>query len=75
MEYKRTGDTEKFTKRYQEEVLGKLDQIEVLRDLDTLTSPYHVGPKNVVLVCYEKPTDFCHRHLIAGWLGVEIKEI
>ena len=21
------------------------------------------------LVCYEKPSDFCHRHLVADWLN------
>ena len=26
------------------------------------------GGSNVALVCYEKPSDFCHRHLVAGWL-------
>ena len=28
--------------------------------------------------CYEKPSDFCHRHLVADWLnknGVECKEL
>lgn len=32
---------------------------------------------NIVLLCYEKPTDFCHRHLVAQWLienGFECKE-
>ena len=23
---------------------------------------------NIVLICYEKPNDFCHRHLVAKWL-------
>lgn len=25
--------------------------------------------KDVVLLCYEKPTDFCHRQLIAEWIN------
>lgn len=24
---------------------------------------------NVVLCCYEKPGDFCHRHILIKWLG------
>jgi hypothetical protein len=24
--------------------------------------------KDIALVCYEKPEDFCHRHLVAEWL-------
>lgn len=30
------------------------------------------------LVCFEKPNDFCHRHLVAKWFnehGIECKEI
>ena len=23
----------------------------------------------VILLCYEKPTDFCHRHLVADWIN------
>lgn len=33
--------------------------------------------KDVVLLCYEKPTDFCHRHLVATWFNennIECKE-
>ena len=25
--------------------------------------------KDIALCCYEKPTDFCHRHLVAEWLN------
>lgn len=28
--------------------------------------------KDIVLCCYEKPGDFCHRHLLAEWLKDEI---
>ena len=31
----------------------------------------------IALVCYEKPSDFCHRHLVADWFnknGIECKE-
>ena len=24
--------------------------------------------EDIVLICYEKPGDFCHRHLVANWL-------
>lgn len=33
--------------------------------------------KPVCLLCYEKPGEFCHRHLVAEWLreyGVEVEE-
>ena len=38
----------------------------VLTDLDNLASG---GLDKVILLCYEKPTDFCHRHLVADWIN------
>lgn len=36
------------------------------------------GGKDIALCCYEKPTDFCHRHLLSDWIeektGVRIEE-
>lgn len=35
-----------------------------------LTDPYVIVeqiPENSILLCWEKPSDFCHRHLIAKW--------
>ena len=32
---------------------------------------------HIALICYEKPTDFCHRHLVADWFnknGIRCKE-
>ncbi len=26
--------------------------------------------KDIVLLCYEKPDDFCHRHILAEWIKV-----
>lgn len=35
--------------------------------------------ENAILLCYEKPTDFCHRHIVATWieaeLGIKVPEI
>lgn len=25
--------------------------------------------KDIVLLCYERPTEFCHRHIVAKWLS------
>lgn len=30
---------------------------------------------NVVLCCYEKPGDFCHRHILMDWLGYKDCEL
>lgn len=38
-------------------------------------------PSGSIMLCYEKPGEFCHRHIAAAWLmevkggGVEIKEM
>lgn len=44
-------------------ILQVLSVEEVIKDLLVL------GEGNdVALICYEKATDFCHRHLVAKWL-------
>ena len=42
---------------YKQETLDKLDPHKVAADLD-----------GKVLLCYEKSSDFCHRHIVAAWL-------
>jgi uncharacterized protein YeaO (DUF488 family) len=53
-----------YISRFNNEVLGILDRNHVLQELSNL------GNKNdIVLLCYEKPTNFCHRRLVADWLN------
>lgn len=37
-----------------------------------------ISEKDIVMCCYEKSGDFCHRHALAEWLfdmlGIEVKE-
>lgn len=63
MDYKRTGDIEKFIRCYNEQILARLDPHGLINDLTRW-----VGGKDIAFVCYEKSTDFCHRHLVADWL-------
>jgi len=49
-----------------EEQLGKLDKWDVKRDMALIGDGH-----DVILVCYEKPDEFCHRHIVAKWLGAE----
>lgn len=62
MEYKRTGDQNRYVRRYFKEVLG-------IRSADGLVEAIKQkwGDGDVVFLCYEK-YGFCHRHLIATWL-------
>ena len=49
---------------YFRKVLDRLDPLKVAAELKSL----YPGQKNITLLCYEKPRDFCHRHLVAKWL-------
>ena len=72
MEWKENHDNDFYIRHFEDEVLSKLDIRRVCNELFNLT-----GSKNIALVCYEKPGDFCHRHLVADWFGrygVEVKE-
>ena len=67
--YKLDGDVDYYTEQYNAEVLDQLDPKEVLRDLG----------EDAVILCWEKPGQFCHRRLVAQWLneklGLDIKEL
>lgn len=66
MKWKETHDNEYYIKCFKEQVLDKLTVEEVITDLCGILNPNeHV---DIALVCYEKPDDFCHRHLVAEWL-------
>ena len=70
------GDNSYYIQHFNDEVLKDKTCRQVLADLQKLT-----GVKNdfskIILLCYEKPGDFCHRHLVADWLiknGIECVE-
>lgn len=67
MQYKTDGDIKAYEKRYYEEILDKLPVDKVITDFEKLAAQYEPDTE-FILVCYEKPSDFCHRHLIAKWL-------
>ena len=75
MKWKETHDNEYYIKCFKEQVLDKLTVEEVITDLcGMINSNEHI---HIALVCYEKPEDFCHRHLVADWFrtnGIECKE-
>lgn len=64
-EYKKTGDTGLYTRRFYTEVLQKLNASEIYHELWKMAD-------DPILLCYEKPSDFCHRHLVANWLSEEL---
>lgn len=58
---------EQYRKVYAE-LLSRLDPEQVLKDLQEIAQG-----NNFVLLCYEKPNEFCHRHLVADWLNTNCK--
>ena len=82
MEWKKNHDNDYYIEHFQKEVLGALDVNRVIYDFYKLCLPDNLSicdpyPIDIALICYEKPTDFCHRHLVADWLnknGVKCKE-
>lgn len=43
--------------------------IKDLTEHERICPVCNVGENDIALICYEKPTDFCHRHLVADWLN------
>lgn len=48
-----------YRQKYQETVLSRLNPEKVAEDLG----------ENPILLCYEKPGEFCHRILISEWFN------
>lgn len=53
-----------YVSHYEKLVLEPLD---IPKFVETLKSMG--GGRDVALCCYEKPGQFCHRHLLSGWLN------
>lgn len=64
--WKETHDNEYYIKHFNEEVLNPLNANDVINELYSLAGKNQ--DNDIVLICYEKPGDFCHRHLVADWL-------
>ena len=67
MKWKETHDNDYYIKCFNEQVLDKLNAQDVLLELSELAG-FNNRHNDICLICYEKSEDFCHRHLVAGWL-------
>ena len=65
MKYKQDRNASAYIECFQKEILSLLNQEDVLSELMELSEE-----KDIVLLCFEKSQDFCHRHLVADWLNV-----
>lgn len=54
-----------YTEQFRNQVLNKLDKSEIREFFDSFN-------QDVILLCYEKSGDFCHRHIVADWIETEI---
>ena len=71
-EWKENHDNDFYTKCFVKYVLVPLNPKEIEKMLYWMSAG-----RDVALVCYEKPGDFCHRHLVSKWLnenGILAKE-
>ena len=72
-------DNDYYINEFSRLILNKIDANSVYADLIQIAKQY-IGALpanairhkhfNIVLLCYEKPTEFCHRHLVAQWLRI-----
>lgn len=74
MEWKENKDNNFYIEHFNSEVLDTLNAQDVFNKLKELSQG-----RDCVLLCYEKPGDFCHRHLVADWLfeklNIEVVEL
>lgn len=66
-DWKVNHDVEKYTIEYEKTVLNELNPNEVLKELKRIAGTNDVD--RIVLVCYEKSDNFCHRHLVSKWFS------
>lgn len=72
IKWKDTHDNNFYIENYYRRVLNPLNFQTVVKELTDC------GKRNVVLLCYESPEKFCHRHLVSEWLrnnGIDSYEI
>ena len=65
-------DNNIYTSQFKQQVLNRLDPLLVEDELLAITNG-----RTFCLICYEKPGDFCHRHIVAEWMresGINIQE-
>lgn len=68
-------DNAGFIREYERQVLAKLDPEKVREEILALYPG--VPEKDVTLICYERPNEFCHRHIVSEWFrknGIECVE-
>ena len=76
-EWKKNKNNDYYIEHFNKEVLNGLVASEVVAELKHLCNKSMYENVDIALICYEKPEDFCHRHLVANWLkdgGYNVEE-
>jgi uncharacterized protein (DUF488 family) len=77
-DFKRSPDPIQRERDYIIRFYDQLHQLEASQVWDELQSKVE-GETEPVILCYEKPPDFCHRQLVAKWffyhLGENVEEL
>ena len=68
MEWKENHDNSFYIEHFNTEVLNCLNPDTVVSELEAIRDDVN-NCEDIVLLCYEKPGDFCHRHIVADWLN------
>lgn len=66
--WKQDHDNDEFVKCYKEQILDKLNAHDTVIELSEVAG-FINRHNDICLICYEKSSDFCHRHLVADWLN------
>ena len=69
MKWKENHDNDYYVKCFNEQVLDNLKPEVIVAELNKMAGNFNNNFKHICLICYEKPSDFCHRHLVADWLN------
>ena len=71
-----TIDDQGYIDRYRKDVLEKNGD-RIVEGVRSLQEEFRGSGRDIYLLCYEKPGDFCHRYLVADFLqehGIDCRE-
>ena len=63
--YKSDNDCNAYTEAYNKIVLNNLNPTLIINKIKNIAEAN--GKNEAIRVCYEKSSDFCHRHLVSEW--------
>lgn len=72
-EYKSNKNWDRYIERFKLEILPNIDWLEKLESWEEKANKISKEIDNIVLLCYEKPFDCCHRHILSENFEEEFK--